>query len=255
MRGGTRSPSSVLPSLVLTAALIVTACSKEAHKEAMRSGSLPIDTAALMPVPGGNGGIGSDSANASGGAPGSTDSAVAATYGMRDAPVSVVPVADSTAGHAIFHGKGRCFTCHGERGQGTPRLGSTLADDSWLSGNGSLAWIADVIEHGVAIPAATSAAMPAYSGMLSAREIELAAAYVYTLSHPNATVPGGTGAGTPIDSAPRGTAGKSPDAARAMLAPSHHTAPPPGSLTLDSRGTHAARPIRQAVTTSQTGTR
>jgi mono/diheme cytochrome c family protein len=30
--------------------------------------------------------------------------------------------------------------------------------------------------------------MPAYSGMLSAKEIELTAAYVYALAHPGSTV-------------------------------------------------------------------
>jgi mono/diheme cytochrome c family protein len=101
---------------------------------------------------------------------------------------STVAVADSAAGDALFHGKGRCFTCHGERGQGTPRLGSSLTDSEWLAGSGSLASIEYVITHGVAVSKASSVAMPAYSAMLSTKEIELTAAYVYALAHPGSTV-------------------------------------------------------------------
>jgi mono/diheme cytochrome c family protein len=40
----------------------------------------------------------------------------------------------------------------------------------------------------VALSERASVAMPAYSGMLTAREIALTAAYVYTLSHPGSTM-------------------------------------------------------------------
>ena len=157
----------------------------------------------------------------------------AAAYRTQSAATSVVLVADSAAGHAIFHGKGRCFTCHGERGQGTPRLASALADNAWLSGDGSLAWIGNTIAHGVSIPSTTSVAMPAYSGMLSAREIELTAAYIYTLSHPGSTAPSSPVADSTADSASQSR----PDSARTRFAPG----PPPRPATLDSQTSAAPR--------------
>jgi mono/diheme cytochrome c family protein len=229
VRGSLHSPSPASLPLVLALALVLSACGKEAK----RVGAVPIDTAATMPTPD----IG-DSVD--GGAPGFDDSTAAATYGTQSAATSVVLVADSAAGHAIFHGKGRCFTCHGERGEGTPRLGSALADNSWLAGDGSLAWIGSAIAHGVSTPSTTSVAMPAYAGMLSAREIELTAAYVYTLSHPGSTAPNSPVADSTADSASRSR----PDSTRTRFAPS----PRPRPATLDSQTTAAPR-SRTAGTT------
>jgi mono/diheme cytochrome c family protein len=167
--------------VALSAAILLGACSKEVK----RGGALPVDTAAIMPTldttPATNNGAYPDRIDSMGG-----DSAGAA---LPPAAPSVVGAADSAAGDLVFHGKGRCFTCHGERGQGTPRLGPALSDSEWLAGNGSLASISDVITHGVAVPRSASVAMPAYGGMLTSREIALTAAYIYALSHPGSTVP------------------------------------------------------------------
>jgi mono/diheme cytochrome c family protein len=165
------------------------------HKEVKQSGALPIDTAAVMPMldttPAPDSAALADSSSDSTGA----DSGSTA---LLPGPPSIIAAADSAAGDRVFHGKGRCFTCHGERGQGTPRLGPSLDDGEWLAGNGSLAWISDVIAHGVAVPKASSVAMPAYSSMLSESEIALTADYVYALAHPGSTtrdsVPAGKGA-------------------------------------------------------------
>ncbi len=148
-------------------------------------GAVPIDTAAVMPMP--------DTIPApESGAVDSIGANSAAIDSLATIPEPAVPstiaTADSSAGDKLFHGKGRCFTCHGERGQGTPRLGPSLADGEWLAGNGSLAAIEHVIAHGVAVPRAASVAMPAYSDMLGPDEIALTAAYVYSLAHPGSTV-------------------------------------------------------------------
>ena len=193
-------------SFLIPAGISVTIFLGACHKEVKSGGALPIDTAAVMPTldttpaP--------DSATLADSIADSTDSATAALY---PAEPSVIAIADSAAGDQLFHGKGRCFTCHGERGQGTPRLGSSLTDSEWLVGNGSLAAIRDVIAHGVAAPKAASVAMPAYSAMLSERELALTADYVYTLAHPNSTVPDSARA----DSGVRNPSGHNPgDGAR-----------------------------------------
>lgn len=186
-----RGARGILIQAGVATTILLGAC----HKEVKQSGALPIDTAAVMPMldttpapdsatPGDSG---FDSTRAD------SDSAA-----FLPAPPSIIAAADSASGDRVFHGKGRCFTCHGERGQGTPRLGPSLDDDEWLGGNGSLAWIRDVIAHGVAVPKASSVAMPAYSSMLSEGEIALTADYVYALAHPGSTtrdsVPAGQGA-------------------------------------------------------------
>ncbi len=163
----------------VSVAVLLCAC----HKEVKQGGALPIDTAAVMPMldtmPAADSAAADSSADSS-----NVDSGTAE---LPPAVPSIIAVADSAAGDALFHGKGRCFTCHGERGQGTPRLGSSLTDSEWLAGNGSLASIRDVIARGVAAPIASSVAMPAYSAMLSEQEIALTADYVYTLAHPGST--------------------------------------------------------------------
>jgi mono/diheme cytochrome c family protein len=158
--------------------LALTAC----HGERTH-GAVPIDTAASLPTMDTATRAGADTAHLI--AP--ADTANAGTSTTPAAP-SIVLLADSAAGDTIFHEKGRCFTCHGQRGEGTARLGPNLADTTWLNGTGSLAAIRGVIANGVAVPKAFSVAMPAYAGMLTADEIARVASFVYTLSHPGAAV-------------------------------------------------------------------
>ena len=193
--------------LLITAGTSVTILLGACHKEVQSSGALPVDTAAVMPMldttPAPDSASLADSSADSTGA----DSASAS---LLPAEPSVIAIADSAAGDRLFHAKGRCFTCHGERGQGTPRLGSSLTDREWL-GNGSLAAIRDVIAHGVAVSKASSVAMPAYSAMLSEQEIALTASYVYALAHPGSTHPDSARA----DSGARDTSGHAlPNGAR-----------------------------------------
>ncbi|HEX6536002.1 MAG TPA: cytochrome c [Gemmatimonadaceae bacterium] len=100
---------------------------------------------------------------------------------------TLVLAADSAAGDALYHGRARCFTCHGERGEGAANLGPDLTDTTWVDGGGSLDAIRDAIARGVASPRVSPVAMPAYAGMLTPDEIARTAAYVYTLSHPGST--------------------------------------------------------------------
>jgi mono/diheme cytochrome c family protein len=132
-------------------------------------------------------------------------------------PPIFIAITDSAAGDALFHGKGRCFTCHGQRGEGTARLGPALTDTTTLTSSASLDVIRTVIANGVAVPKAASVAMPAYSGMLSEQEIARVAAYVYALAHPGRVVPDSAPSATLGDSTTREPPNLSRDSMRAHL--------------------------------------
>jgi cytochrome c oxidase cbb3-type subunit 3 len=73
---------------------------------------------------------------------------------------------------------GACAACHGPQGRGNPVLGApNLADDVWLHGWGEAAVVA-MINHG------KTNVMPAHGGRLTAPQIHVLAAYVWSLSHP-----------------------------------------------------------------------
>ena len=173
---------------IISTCLVVAAC----HGES-KSGRVPVDTAAVMPL--------ADTAESS--AATATTVPLESTAVSTAAPVVIGP-ADSAAGFALYHGKGRCFTCHGGLGRGTAKLGPDLTDTTWLNGDSSVAGIRGVIAIGVATPRQFSVAMPAYAGMLDDSDLTRLAAYVYTLSHPSAV----SHSPTPSDStAPRADTG------------------------------------------------
>ncbi|HKV49811.1 MAG TPA: c-type cytochrome [Gemmatimonadaceae bacterium] len=166
----------------MSTCLVVAAC----HGES-KGGRVPVDTAAVMPIAG----AASESAAAR------PTTAPPESAIVSAAPVVIEP-ADSAAGFALYHGKGRCFTCHGGLGRGTAKLGPDLTDTTWLNGDSSVAGIRGVIATGVATPRQFSVAMPAYAGMLDDADLTRLAAYVYTLSHPSAV----SHSPTPLDSTP-----------------------------------------------------
>ncbi len=139
--------------------------------------NVPVDTAAAMPLAG----TASAESTATSAPPVPLESASVAP----SAPVVIQP-ADSAAGFALYHGRGRCFTCHGGLGRGTAKLGPDLTDTTWLNGDSSFTGIRGVIASGVATPRQFSVAMPAYAGTLDDSDLTRLAAYVYTLSHPAA---------------------------------------------------------------------
>lgn len=164
-------------------ALALAACGREVKRRT----TMPVDTAARATIPT------VDTAATAGTAATGPDTAHASIPAESAAPTepaspSLIASSDSAAGDSIFHGRGRCFTCHGQRGEGTARLGPALTDSARLGRNGSLAAIRDVIANGVAAPKTASVAMPAYAGALSPEQIARAAAYVYALAHPGSVV-------------------------------------------------------------------
>lgn len=155
--------------VVLAGVLFIAACYGE---KSGASSHVPTDTAAAMPLPG----MSVPDSLAPGAAPTGSTTVVPAV------PV-ILHRADSVAGDAIYHGRGRCFTCHGGLGRGTAKLGPDLTDSIWLNGDSSFAAIREVIAFGVATPRQFPVAMPAYAGMLDDSALTHVAAYVYALSH------------------------------------------------------------------------
>jgi mono/diheme cytochrome c family protein len=91
-------------------------------------------------------------------------------------------------GDSVFHGKvgaALCYVCHGPAGKGVTGLGPNLTDKEWVNGDGTLAFIAKVIEEGVAKPKKLPAPMPPKGGgNLNDAQIKAAAAYVFSLGQP-----------------------------------------------------------------------
>jgi cytochrome c oxidase cbb3-type subunit 3 len=76
-----------------------------------------------------------------------------------------------------------CAACHGADGKGNPALGApNLTDDVWLHGWGEDAVIAMVTKGKTNV-------MPAHATRFTPEQIHLLAAYVWSLSNPNAVAP------------------------------------------------------------------
>jgi mono/diheme cytochrome c family protein len=76
---------------------------------------------------------------------------LAAMPGLLDAqrpsprPPGVTDKAIS-AGHELFHGVGRCSSCHGDNGIGTEE-GPALSTGPWEHGDGSYRWLVHMSRH------------------------------------------------------------------------------------------------------------
>jgi cytochrome c oxidase cbb3-type subunit 3 len=70
-----------------------------------------------------------------------------------------------------------CSACHGPDGKGNPLMGAPNLTSRNLTYGGSLDAIEDAIQHG------HHGVMPAHKDVLTAAQIHLVAAYVYSLSH------------------------------------------------------------------------
>ena len=73
---------------------------------------------------------------------------------------AAAPLAQDTAGKAIFMGKGLCHVCHGPNAKGTP-LAPDLTDTTWLHIDGKLESIVTLVKAGVLSPKNAPAPMPA----------------------------------------------------------------------------------------------
>jgi mono/diheme cytochrome c family protein len=90
---------------------------------------------------------------------------------------SAITPAKVDLGRAIFHGKGTCFACHGQKLEGT-QIAPTLMPHAWRDAkNGEFAAIYYVATHGV-----KSTLMVAYPGGITPVEAMAVASYVWSVS-------------------------------------------------------------------------
>ncbi len=90
---------------------------------------------------------------------------------------SAITPATVDLGRAIFHGKGTCFACHGQKLEGS-QIAPTLKSHAWRDAkNGEFAAIYRVATHGV-----PSTLMVAYPGGITPAEALAVASYVWSVS-------------------------------------------------------------------------
>jgi mono/diheme cytochrome c family protein len=90
---------------------------------------------------------------------------------------SAITPAKVDLGRAIFHGKGTCFACHGQKLEGG-QIAPTLMPHAWRDAkNGEFAAIYYVATHGV-----KSTLMVAYPGGITPAEAMAVASYVWSVS-------------------------------------------------------------------------
>jgi len=97
--------------------------------------------------------------------------------GPAQPDTSAITPATVDLGRAIFHGKGTCFACHGQRLEGT-QIAPTLKSHAWRDAkNGDFAEIYRVATHGV-----PSTLMVANPGGITSAEAMAVASYVWSVN-------------------------------------------------------------------------
>jgi mono/diheme cytochrome c family protein len=97
--------------------------------------------------------------------------------GTAKPDTSAITPAAVELGRAIFHGRGTCFACHGQKLEGT-QIAPTLMPHAWRDAkNGEFAAIYYVATHGV-----PSTLMVAYPGGISSGQALAVASYVWSVS-------------------------------------------------------------------------
>ena len=92
-----------------------------------------------------------------------------------DSALLTPPMID--AGRKVFHGKGTCFACHGDKLQGGP-VAPALTGASWRHISGSFDAIVDRIDNGL-----SGTLMVPHPGGITESQVFLVAAYIYAVSH------------------------------------------------------------------------
>jgi len=85
------------------------------------------------------------------------------------------------AGRKIFHGRGSCSACHGDRLQGGP-IAPALVGPTWRHLDGSFDAIIDRIDNGLA-----GTVMMPRPGRITESQVFMVATYVWAVSHGRAT--------------------------------------------------------------------
>lgn len=80
------------------------------------------------------------------------------------------------AGRKIFHGKGSCYACHGDKLQGGP-IAPALVGPKWRHIDGSFAAIINRIDDGM-----PGTVMVSHPGGITEAQVFLVASYIYSVS-------------------------------------------------------------------------
>ena len=109
-----------------------------------------------------------------------TREALSATLNNGSAPEGVT-LTSITEGRILFNSRATCSACHGADGKGS-QLAPSLADDVWLSSDGSYADLIEIIDAGVLEPKEYPGLMLPRGGMsLSDEEVSALAAFIWSL--------------------------------------------------------------------------
>ena len=81
------------------------------------------------------------------------------------------------AGRKVFHGKGNCYACHGDKLQGGP-VAPALTGKAWRHISGSFDAIVDRVDNGLA-----GTLMVPHPGGITETQVFLVATYIYSVSH------------------------------------------------------------------------
>ena len=84
------------------------------------------------------------------------------------------------AGRKLFHGKGTCFGCHGDKLQGGP-IAPALTGPSWRHITGTFEAIIDRVDNGL-----PGTLMVPHPGGITESQVFLVASYIYAVSHQGA---------------------------------------------------------------------
>jgi mono/diheme cytochrome c family protein len=96
--------------------------------------------------------------------------------GPEPDPATLAP-AMVEAGRKIFHGKGTCSGCHGDKLQGGP-VAPALTGQTWRHITGSYEAIIDRVDNGL-----PGTLMVPHPGGITESQVFLVASYVYAVSH------------------------------------------------------------------------
>ena len=98
------------------------------------------------------------------------------TKGAEPQPALLAPEMID-AGRKIFHGKGTCSGCHGDKLQGGP-VAPALTGQSWRHISGTYDAIIERVDNGLA-----GTLMVPHPGGITESQVFLVASYVYAVSH------------------------------------------------------------------------
>ena len=99
-----------------------------------------------------------------------------AAKGAEPVPAMLAPEMID-AGRKIFHGKGTCSGCHGDKLQGGP-VAPALTGPSWRHITGTYDAIIDRVDNGL-----PGTLMVPHPGGITESQVFLVASYVYAVSH------------------------------------------------------------------------